>query len=215
MYLTRFRINPQRRQARKLLGSPQAMHAAVLSSYMDPPAPTPESRILWRVDFEGPKVTLYISGPDRPDPTALKEQAGWSELPGGWDTTEYQPFLDKLDKGQVWAFRLTANPVRFGHTEHHTDTVALGHVTVDQQLDWLLSRTERHGFAVIPGSAIVHAARTWQFKREKHTVTLKVATFDGALEIREPAPYRRMLTAGIGRARGYGCGLMTLARIHQ
>ncbi|GAA4919378.1 CRISPR-associated protein, Cse3 family [Stackebrandtia albiflava] len=213
MYLTRFRVNPQRREARKLLGSPQAMHAAVLSSYMDAPAPTPESRVLWRVDHRGPNVTLYISGPERPDPTALKEHAGWPELPGGWDTVEYQPFLDKLDDGQTWAFRLTANPVRFGRTTHHEKTVALGHVTVAQQTGWLLDRAEKHGMAIDPATVAVQASRTWQFTRQGKPVTLKVATFDGVLSITEPTAFRRMLCAGIGRARGYGCGLMTLARV--
>ena len=213
MYLTRFRINPQRRESRKLLGSPQAMHAAVLASYMDAPAPTNESRVLWRVDNIGPQVTLYISGPTPPDPTALKENAGWPALPGGWDTAEYQPFLDKLDQGQTWAFRLTANPVRFGRTDKHDRTVPMGHVTVEQQTTWLIDRADKHGMAIDPATVAVQASRTWQFRRQGRPVTLKVATFDGALSITDPDSFRRMLCAGIGRARGYGCGLMTLARV--
>ena len=37
MYLSRMYLNPQRRQGRALLASPQKMHAAVLSSF--PPIP--------------------------------------------------------------------------------------------------------------------------------------------------------------------------------
>ncbi|MBB1246872.1 type I-E CRISPR-associated protein Cas6/Cse3/CasE, partial [Streptomyces durbertensis] len=56
MYLTRFRVNTARAGARRLLSSPQALHAAVMSSF---PALLPASspgespagaRVLWRLD---------------------------------------------------------------------------------------------------------------------------------------------------------------------
>lgn len=214
MYLTRFRVNPQRRESRKLLGSPQAMHAAVLSCFPDAPEPTPQARILWRVDTVGPKALLYISGPVRPDPTALKENAGWPELPGGWDCVDYRPFLDKLDRGQTWAFRLTANPVHFARATKDPDrTIPLGHVTTAQQTKWLLDRAAKHGMDITPETVAVQESLNRQFRRQGRTVTLRTATYDGVLSITEPEAFRRMLSAGIGRARGYGCGLMTLARV--
>lgn len=36
-------------------------------------------------------------------------------------------------------------------------------------------------------------------------------TFDGRLEVTDPAALRRTLTQGIGKAKAYGCGLITLA----
>ncbi|HIV58282.1 MAG TPA: type I-E CRISPR-associated protein Cas6/Cse3/CasE, partial [Candidatus Stackebrandtia faecavium] len=103
MYLTRFKINPQRRGAKKLLASPQAMHAAVMCSYQESPK-TPssedESRILWRVDHYGPRASLLISGPNKPDLTHLCEQAGWPTAEPGWETASYGPFLESLKDGQ-------------------------------------------------------------------------------------------------------------------
>jgi len=49
MYLTRFEINKARRGAKKLLGSPQAMHAAVMSAFAAA-NPGPDGRVLWRAD---------------------------------------------------------------------------------------------------------------------------------------------------------------------
>lgn len=37
-------------------------------------------------------------------------------------------------------------------------------------------------------------------------------TFDGRLEVTDPAALRRTLTLGLGKAKAYGCGLMTLAK---
>ena len=51
MYLTRFRINTARITARKVLSSPQTMHAAVMSSFAEIPAQEDGGpRVLWRID---------------------------------------------------------------------------------------------------------------------------------------------------------------------
>ena len=79
MYLTRFRVNTARRQARELLGSPHRMHAAVNMSF---PALLPrdgtDPRVLWRIDRNSAaEVLLFVVSPQRPDLTHLVEQAGW------------------------------------------------------------------------------------------------------------------------------------------
>jgi len=213
MYLTRIRINPHRRTSRKLLGSPQAMHAAVLGSYMDAPEPTSDVRVLWRADIEERSVTLYVSSPTRPDTTYLREEAGWPEIPESAATVEYESFLDRLEKGQRWAFRLTANPVHHARRKDGEPTKALGHVTERHQRQWLLDRGVKHGMELDPETIAVRSSRTWQFARKDSTVSLRVATFDGILEVADVDALRRMLCVGIGRARGYGCGLMTLANL--
>jgi len=217
MYLTRFPINLSRRDSRKLLGSPQAMHAAVMASYPKAPDPTPNARILWRVDRVHNESILYISGPSEPDLTGLKEQAGWPTLEGGWDTADYRGFLAKLAPGQSWAFRLTANPVRFARPKDGLPTQPFGHITVVQQQEWLLARSPGKGFKIDEGTLAVQDRRVAIFKRRGEDVTLRMATFDGLLEITDAESVRRALCAGIGRARAYGCGLMTLAAVlcHQ
>ncbi|MFD0558183.1 CRISPR system Cascade subunit CasE [Stackebrandtia endophytica] len=213
MYLTRFPVNVSRRDSRKLLGSPQAMHAAVMASYPQAPDPTPNARVLWRVDHTENQSILYITGPVEPDLTGLKEQAGWPTLEGGWDTVDYRRFLATLSAGQTWAFRLTANPVRFARPRDGLPTQALGHVTVAQQQEWLLSRAPGKGVKIDEGTLAVQDRRTAVFKRRGTDVTLRMATFDGLLEITDAESARRALCAGIGRARAYGCGLMTLTAV--
>ena len=43
------------------------------------------------------------------------------------------------------------------------------------------------------------------------TITVSVATFEGVLIVTDPENLRSALTAGIGPAKAYGCGLLTLA----
>jgi CRISPR system Cascade subunit CasE len=214
MHLTRMALNGARRGAWKLLQSPQAMHAAVLSGF-PPQAPTATDagRVLWRIDRAPNTIWLYIVSPEPPDLAHLVEQAGWPTQ-STWETREYSPFLSRLRNGQTWAFRLTANPV---HTVTETDGTSKrrGHVTVAQQESWLLDRAEQHGFRVLEGAGgadlAVSRREHKKFRRGGSEVTLATAQFDGALEVLDANALRTALSAGIGRAKGYGCGLMTLA----
>ena len=61
MFLTKIDLAPERRLARKYLGSPQAMHAVVMSATGGHDGNGP-GRVLWRVD-RGMTTALYILSP--------------------------------------------------------------------------------------------------------------------------------------------------------
>jgi len=217
-FLTRMPLNPARRGTRSLLASPQSMHAAVLASFPpDVGTDDSEGRVLWRVDRDTPhEVFLYLCSPRRPDLTHLVEQAGWPTS-SSWQTRDYAPLLDRLAVGQRWAFRITANPVRRVRDEKHPDRGAVrAHVTASQQVEWLVSHAAAAGFAVPQtpdGQAAVQVAErsVRTFARQTAMVTVATARFDGVLEVRDDTLLRRTLVAGLGRAKSYGCGLLTLA----
>jgi CRISPR system Cascade subunit CasE len=218
MHLTRFEINTARRGAKKLLSSPQNVHAAVLSAFpAGTAAPSESGRVLWRVDSSGQGSWLFLVSPAKPDLTHLVEDVGWPSTEG-WTTKDYDTLLDRLEPGQRWAFRLRANPVRSGRkTEDSTTTQRFGHLTSAQQLGWLTARTAGAGFEIPTGgldqpeAAVVHR-EVLRFDRRGAQVTLSTATYEGALVVIDPVALRHTLTHGLGPAKGYGCGLLTLAR---
>ncbi|MGW8375652.1 type I-E CRISPR-associated protein Cas6/Cse3/CasE [Streptomyces sp. ODS28] len=245
MYLTRFRVNIARTGARYLLSSPQRLHAAVLAGFPGLPAdPAARPRILWRLDHSArTDVQLYVVSPDRPDLTHLVEQAGWPALAGpdtpGWESRHYRPFLQRLAKGDRWAFRLTANPVHSIRRNASEPTKRTAHVSPRHQLGWLLKQQPRHGFELLPGvvpdaadpleryATVVHSRRDLAFRKRSDDpapdtqpkrkgrgadpVSLVTVVFSGRLEITDPDALRTALTQGIGRGKAYGCGLLTLA----
>jgi CRISPR system Cascade subunit CasE len=114
----------------------------------------------------------------------------------------------------------------------------VAHRTVAQQLQWLVRQSERHGFT-IPGATATPPAPGLQtdssepeapsspagpavavvsrdilrFTKRKDgpRVTLSTATFEGRLRVTDPDALRSALLGGIGPAKGYGQGLLTLA----
>jgi CRISPR system Cascade subunit CasE len=146
MFLTRFPINKTRRESGRLLGSPYRMHAAVAGSFPGTNrASAGDSRPLWRVDLEPSGAAyLYIVSSTAPSLVGIDEQIGFPDLQPQWETRDYDPMLDRLAFGQVWAFRLTANPVmavkrsQEAEARQHERGQRVGHVTATQQAAWLI-----------------------------------------------------------------------------
>ena len=217
MFLSRVELNPTRREARRLLGNPQALHAVVMAA-CSTSAPG-VGRPLWRVDEVLDRVMLYVTSPESPDFTDLLDVAGWPDQQAR--IADYDPFLEKLESGQEYAFRLTANPTHVA-TEGGKKK-RYGHVTVGHQTDWLLQRADANGFRLRPSSLrtegypppdlVVSDRMVRTFRREGRPVTLTMATYQGTLEVTRPDALRSTLCRGIGRAKAYGCGLLTLAKM--
>ncbi|SDL96483.1 CRISPR system Cascade subunit CasE [Corynebacterium mycetoides] len=221
--LTRVFINPRTRGGAKLLSDPQAMHAAVRAAF-PPDVDETVGRVLWRVDQHDHENVLYIVGPVKPTARHIVEQAGWDTRPG--ETADYGRFLDSLMKGQRRRFELVANPTYSEFTRGQRGKVK-AHVSEANQLKWLYSKAEGAGFFISPLDRLPENWRvedvprilersTDRFFRSKENgsrgrpVRIAKARFQGTLEVTDPDALRETLLNGIGRARGYGCGLLTL-----
>ena len=227
MFLTKIELAPERRLARKFLGSSQAMHAVVMSATGGHDGNGP-GRVLWRVD-RGVTTALYILSPLEPDCSQLVAEAGTAGTQAR--TLDYSPFLASLDAGQLWAFRLAANPSYSASRGPGVRGQRYGHVTVEQQRQWFIDRVPRFGFELMPvdhadgegtEEAVLVAYRERPvFNRRRpggegyDRVTINRTVYEGVLRVTDPEPLRRALIAGIGRSKAYGCGLMTLARVRQ
>lgn len=242
MFLTKIDLDPHRRQARKYLGSPQVMHAVIMKAtstgvFSDDTEGShhdhDSGRVLWRVDEGAFGTTLYILSPRKPDVTQLEEEAAVAGTKAR--TLDYQPFLNLLEDEQVWAFRLTANPAYSASMGPGVRGKRFGHVTAEQQIGWLLSRSTRNGFTIIDrdegkrklnniigeletASVLVARRERPVFSRNrpdqpgKDRVTINRTVYEGILQITNVQTLRHILTNGIGPSKAYGCGLMTLAR---
>lgn len=231
-YLSRIWLNPLRTGAQRLLRSPQRMHAAVLGGLSGQPV---TERVLWRLETHaGYRLELLVLTRSVPSWEHLIEEAGW---PSSTDpqalVRDYKPLLDRIGRGREFAFRLRANPVQATRqpvqpspgqakrlAEPRPRGVRVPHRTAEHQLGWLTSRVERWGFQLPeaetgePDVLLVGRERL-SFRRGRDRagshVVLSTATFQGRLRVVDPDLARRSLLEGVGPARAYGCGLITLS----
>ncbi len=162
-----------------------------------------------------------------------------------YQSKDYTQFLERLREGQVFAFRLAANAARSGKRSAESErSQRFGHVTPSQQMAWLEQRSAKHGFSIPPlrsssrdgglssngfapnGTdvqggpaveldALVSGRHRSVFRRQEGRVTIVTTEFMGHLQVVDAKALRRTLTNGIGHARAYGCGLLTLAAPHH
>lgn len=218
MFFTHMPLNPTRRATRELVSSPQRLHAAILGGFL--PDEADRDRVLWRLDApERHRLDLYVLSAVEPSFEGVADQAGWPGRPT-WRTASYRPLLDRLEGGQRWIFRLRANPVRHVRAEGQSRGKRFAIPRTPDQLAWLLRQGNKHGFRVPDGGAgtpnvRISEQRTDRFSRDdgerRRQVTLATVAFDGVLEVSDPGALQEALASGIGPAKGYGCGLLTLA----
>lgn len=225
-YLTRIRLNPNRSHARKLLARPAAMKAAVYATMPRQPVPDDE-RILWRLDSDNRhQPLLWVLSDQYPSPESIIEQAGWpsADHPQA-ETRDYTPLLARLAAGDRYAFRLTANPTYLRtvvRDDGRSKKLRSPHRTVAHQTRWLTDRQHALGLHIDhtavpvadgdpPLDLAVAAVTHRRFDRGTSKVTLLQVTYQGHATVSDPDRLRSALTRGVGRAKAYGCGLLTLA----
>ncbi|KFI61972.1 type I-E CRISPR-associated protein Cas6/Cse3/CasE [Bifidobacterium cuniculi] len=213
-FFSRVMINPMDRHVLRVGSSLQRMHA-VLAKATD--AQASNQRTLWRLDrgLGSAWAKLYIVSAEKPKQDILQAELGIR--PADMACTEYEPFLSKLECGQEWGFRITANPT---HSIMGSDGVSRGArkplVKRDDQEQWLCRQLRKSGCHVTinrleqPELRIQDVQQT-SFGRRTSTVTLTRVTYEGLLSIDDADSLRRTMLEGIGPAKAYGCGLLTLA----
>ena len=234
-FLSRVYLNPLRRQAQRMLRNPQLLHAAVLGGLSRQPV---TERVLWRLETQNQhRLELLVLTRSTPSWEHLIEQAGWPSADEPQALVKpYQPLLDQVQRGRVFAFRLKANPVSCtkkplapsaAHLRRLAGTrprgVRVAHRKLPDQIAWLTTRLRRAGCEVVTESVDdveVPAVRVTDRHRLSFSkvgedngvrVVLESATFDGLLRIADPELAREALLSGIGAGKAYGFGLLTLA----
>lgn len=193
-----------------MLSQPQLLHGAIERSFVGE-----RKRRLWRIDWLNNRCYVLILSGETPDFSALLKQYGDISQPPTWETRDLTPLLAGFTDGQIWRFRLKANPV---HSVIPEGTLAkrgkvLAHVTLAQQKQWLLARALSLGFALTEdGFDIVHTQWYSFGKGGGRKVTLHTASFEGVLRITDTQRFQETILSGIGRAKAYGCGLLTVSR---
>lgn len=207
MYLSKIPLDPANRTTRELMTSPAKIHGAIEQSFQGD-----RKRNLWRIDRFSEGYHLYLLSEEPPLVQNISINFGVAAQEQIL-TRSYDPLLQKIQGGQIWQFRLIANPVKSVFDKNSERGKVVAHVTPQQQKKWLLDRSADYGFALDSDRFDVVKSDWKKFKKNGgKNVSLKIATFEGYLTVTNEAVFRNTLVTGIGRAKAYGCGMLTVMK---
>lgn len=197
LYLTCFEID-RSRLALGWLSNRYRVHQRLRMAYRDEP------RLLFRVEELNGRTRILAQSSTMPD---------WQDAFGDFAVLASEPVvkalnLQRLEKGAFYRFRLVANPVVTRNKKR------LGLFDEKDQLNWIGRQLERSG-AVVKECFISQIGLERSEKnpaKEKHIQTHYAVEFNGVLQVEDPVALAGRIADGIGPAKAYGFGLLTLAR---
>jgi len=206
MYLSRLTLNHSR-MAILWVSNPYRVHQRLLI------AGGGDQRLLFRTE-EGPdsQTQILVQTHFLPD-----WERAFADFPVLLKRVECKEFELKLQPGRFYRFRLLANPTVKKTVERNGEQkkTRLGLVSEDSQTAWLKRKFESAGGEIIAcriiprGLQHSHKNPAKQENQQTHLAVL----FEGVILTREPARLRQSLEAGIGSAKGFGFGLLSLAPV--
>ena len=133
-----------------------------------------------------------------------------------WQTKDYEPLLERVKKGSVWRFRLSANPTYYAKAK---DPITVrgkvrAHKTTEHQREWLIKQSLKNGFQLAADGFEITENKWLQFcKSSGNVVTILSVTYEGLLIVTDADLFRKALVNGIGRGKAYGMGLLTVMSV--
>jgi CRISPR system Cascade subunit CasE len=227
MILSRLVLNPRSREVIRDLGDCQAMHRTILSAFRQASGPArAEFGVLFRMEYPRAGMpTLLVQARERPD---------WSKLPPSYlakthDAKDVSEAYASIDAGATLRFRLRANPTRridtkSGPNGERRNGRRVELKTEAEQLEWLGRKGAAHGFEVlsvrasgdVPNVRVSDEGKSRGFRssgvrQAKNPMTFASVLFEGVLRVTDAEAFRLALERGIGSAKAYGFGLLSVA----
>jgi CRISPR system Cascade subunit CasE len=146
----------------------------------------------------------------------------WTAAFGEFDVLsgapEFKPFDPALVNGNLYRFRLLANPTakitseKEGGEKHKT---RLGILREANQAEWLKHKLAASGAELVNWRTnplgLIYSHKNLQ--RDQHPQVHYAVLFEGVLKVADATQLRQALQTGIGSAKGFGFGLLSLAPV--
>lgn len=226
MLLHRIHLNPRCKEARRDLADPYQMHATLCRVFFPHETKCPPGALLWRqepeTDGEGrPRVLVQSQGV--PDWSRLTASDWLAKEEPGIDLAQ-KLALESLATGQMFRFRLRANPCKTIQGKR------IGLVHPDAQHTWLSRKGDQHGFGLpAPETADyfefvespegrpyidVRISQDQMLVGRKHggegVIRVFSVLFEGKLTVTDPERFRLAIASGIGHCKVMGLGLLSV-----
>jgi CRISPR system Cascade subunit CasE len=234
MYLSRLLPSIRNAQARRDLANSYDMHRTVMRAFPSADVGGP-GRVLLRVDVEQETQQAMVLVQSEKQPDWVKLATDYLAQPPKW-----KELVWSFQKGQRLRFRLRCNPTIKQRVDQHEQGKRMGLLREEDQVAWLARSAARAGFCVnahrmdgvdyfaltvipegltrgaIVGSGnqpdlTVSSEGTIRSRKGEQVVTHLGVRFDGLLTVTDADIFHRALACGIGPAKAFGFGLLSIA----
>jgi CRISPR system Cascade subunit CasE len=204
MYLSRLEHILNNVRTRRSLSDPYEMHRLIWRAFPDNATGGP-GRVLFRTEEhrrQSAMITL-VQSEKEPDWNPLEHE--------GLLLASYKPYAPIVASGQRLRFRLRANPTRrVGDKSDKLHGKRVGIYGEGEQREWLLRKAIKSGFEVtdVLITSRENVVSSTRSKKAQHFAV----DFDGILCVSDASAFIETLRKGIGPAKAFGFGLLSVAR---
>lgn len=205
-HLTLIELNPRHSRVRRDTRQPHDMHRTLMRMFSFEGKEGPAralGAVLWRVE-PGDAPTVLVQSGTRP---------AINRLPDGYASREpraksIDSFLESLADGELLRYRVAVNPAVLVRAQGNN---RLRVIPASERTDWWQRRCSSLGIRNVDIPAVV-GERPRDVRRNGDTFKLVVARIDGFALVSDAHRLRSAIRTGTGRAKAWGCGLLTVAR---
>lgn len=210
MYLSRLQLDPTNRTLwHSVVDQPYKLHQLVMKGFPDG-VRREDANVLHRLDQTQHDIMLLVQSDTKPS---------WEPLNGDLllPTDPFDPHPNPairelgdlhLEIGQILQFRLRANPTkRFSSGKGNKPGKRVQLFKEADQLAWLQRKAEQNGFRLLDANINPEGNQTDHRKK----LTIYTVLINGRLQITDLEKFNNALRQGIGSAKAFGCGLLSLA----
>jgi len=204
MYLTRLMLN-RSRAAVLWVANPYRVHQRLMMGCDEDP------RLLFRIEETERGVQILAQSTRAPD-----WQKAFGDFPVLLHPPEEKAFDPRLLEGARYRFRLLANPtvkVTVEKEGEESRKTRRGLIKEKDQLEWIKRKLEAAGAEVLGCMTVPRGLQHSHKGGNEGSQTHLAVLFEGVLAVQDAMKLKTALQDGIGSAKGYGFGLLSLARV--
>lgn len=237
MFLSRLILNPMSRAVQRDLSDCQQMHRTLCKAFAQYPDKEVAFRakvgLLWRIDATIPegKPLIMAQTRSKPDWTFLEQHPGYLLDDGRLNPSvrSLEPLLESIRAGMIFRFCLRANPTKKVETfskpgEKRNNGRRVPLLGEESEISWLYAKGKAHGFRLlaleptarghfIPDVRVIQEPYSLGQRRDhegEKKLTFHAVRFEGRLEVTDKVSFIKALEGGIGSAKAYGFGLLSV-----
>lgn len=208
MYLSRLHLDPTNRQVRKEIANRYELHRTLTTQFGM--KTRHEIGLLYRIEPKDNNlyepIILLVQTKIEPDWNHLFKKGILTQ------PAEIKQFEPIFENGRLFHFRLMANPTeRKAKGDWAGKRVELR--TTEEYSNWLDRKGKMGGFAILlcmqNSLGKINSLKTKD--GVTHTIQHQAVLYEGKLEVIDAENFRGTLEYGIGSAKGFGFGLLSIA----